>query len=257
MSETHPHRNFLKGYSEKILEDWESDQQKGLSPPPVQEKIPDDAQLIDLTPPSEISVGDVSLAKLINQRKSHRLFSPESLTLEELSFLLWSTQGVHRVVETREKEVYCTLRTVPSAGARHPFETYLLINRVESLEPGLYRYLALEHKLTLIRTGDHLPGELVDGCHGQKFAGVAAVTFVWSVIPYRSEWRYMRHAAKYSALDAGHVCQDLYLASEAIGAGTCGIAAYLQEKMDAFIGVDGTDEFTIYIAPVGKLKKQE
>ena len=67
----------------------------------------------------------------------------------------------------------------------------------------------------------------------------------------------MRHAAKYCALDAGHVCENLYLAAEAIQAGTCGIAAYLQENMDAFIGVVGTDEFTVYIAPVGKVKPKE
>jgi nitroreductase len=56
------------------------------------------------------------------------------------------------------------------------------------------------------------------------------------------------------AIDAGHVCQNLYLACAAIGAGTCAIGAYHQEKMDALLGVDGVDEFTIYLAPVGKIK---
>ena len=55
------------------------------------------------------------------------------------------------------------------------------------------------------------------------------------------------------AVDAGHVCQNLYLACEAIGAGTCAIGAYDQEAMDALIRVDGKDEFVIYIAPVGKV----
>jgi nitroreductase len=58
-------------------------------------------------------------------------------------------------------------------------------------------------------------------------------------------------------LDAGHVCQNLYLASEAIGAGTCAIAAYDQEKMDALLDVDGMEEFTIYLAPVGKIAEGE
>ncbi len=59
---------------------------------------------------------------------------------------------------------------------------------------------------------------------------------------------------KMIALDAGHLCQNLYLASEAIGAGTCAIGAYDQDKMDAILDVDGKEEFVIYAAPVGKIK---
>jgi len=71
---------------------------------------------------------------------------------------------------------------------------------------------------------------------------------------YRTEWRYTIIAPKIIALDAGHVCQNLYLASEAIGAGTCAIGAYTQDMMDANLGVDGKDEFVIYIAAVGKVE---
>ena len=39
--------------------------------------------------------------------------------------------------------------------------------------------------------------------------------------------------------------------SAAIGAGCCAVAAYHQEMMDQLLGVDGDDEFTIYLAPVG------
>jgi SagB-type dehydrogenase family enzyme len=66
------------------------------------------------------------------------------------------------------------------------------------------------------------------------------------------EWRYLSVSHKVIALDAGHVCQNLYLACEAIGCGTCGLGAYDQEKLDRLLGVDGRDEFTIYAAPVGR-----
>ena len=56
------------------------------------------------------------------------------------------------------------------------------------------------------------------------------------------------------ALDAGHVCQNLYLAGETIHAGTCAIAAYDQEEMDELLGLDGDEAFTVYLAPVGKIK---
>jgi SagB-type dehydrogenase family enzyme len=81
----------------------------------------------------------------------------------------------------------------------------------------------------------------------------AAVVFVWAAIPYRSEWRSGTYAYKFIALDAGHICQNLYLAVEAIHAGTCAIAAYDQNAIDKLIGVNGKDEFAIYLATVGKI----
>ena len=89
-------------------------------------------------------------------------------------------------------------------------------------------------------------------CLGQAFVVTAAVSFFWTAIPARMEWRYDRAAHKVIAIDAGHVCQNLYLACTALGAGTCAIAAYDQEDCDQLLGVDGEEEFTVYIAPVGK-----
>jgi len=66
------------------------------------------------------------------------------------------------------------------------------------------------------------------------------------------EWRYDLAAHKVIAIDAGHVCQNLYLACQSIDAGTCAIAAYNQSACDQLLGVDGEEEFTIYLAPVGK-----
>ena len=87
---------------------------------------------------------------------------------------------------------------------------------------------------------------------GQRFVADSAVTFVWTSVPYRMEWRYLQAAHRVILLDAGHVCQNLYLACEAIHAGTCAIAAYDQEAMDELIQVDGKEQFVIYLAPVGK-----
>ena len=125
---------------------------------------------------------------------------------------------------------------------------------VESLEQGVYRYLPLEHKLLFEFTEHHLNRKVVEAVYGQSYPGKAAVTFIWTAIPYRMEWRYDLAAHKVIALDAGHVCQNLYLACEAISAGTCAIAAYDQDAVDRLLRIDGIDEFTIYMAPVGKVK---
>lgn len=144
-------------------------------------------------------------------------------------------------------------RTVPSAGARHSFETYLFIHRVEKVVPGLYRYLPLSNELVLVYAADdQCKNKLSQATLGQGFIANGAVVFVWTTVPYRMEWRYLQAAHRVILLDAGHVCQNLYLACEVINAGTCAIAAYDQEAMDELIQVDGKDQFTIYLAPVGK-----
>jgi SagB-type dehydrogenase family enzyme len=210
------------------------------------------ALLFDLVAPEAFTVGKMPLIEAVRRRRSRRTYTTEPLSLEELSFLLWATQGVR---EVEQNKVY-TLRTVPSGGARHPFETYLLLYRVTGFEPGLYRYLALEHKLCLLRLDAGLAEEVGVACNNQLFVGKGAATFVWTVFPYRTEWRYAFLSPKIIAQDAGHLCQNLYLACEAIGAGTCGIDAYDQAKLDAVLGVDGRDEYAVYAAPVGKVEPE-
>lgn len=245
-------RRFLKAnwreWSESGLK---TDQQKGVPRPAVEKPFDVNAELIGLVSPDKMTVGDMSLREVIAARASRRKYTDEALTLEELSFLLWATQGVRSVEPAGDGLI--TWRTVPSGGCRHAFEAYVCVDRVDGVRPGLYRYLPIEHKLLPI--ADEVTVERVaEACCGQVFVGKAAVAFIWTAIPYRMEWRYTTRAHKTIVLDAGHVCQNLYLAAEAIGAGTCAIGAYLQEEMDALIGVDGEDEFVIYAAPVGKVQ---
>ena len=245
-------RKFLKANWKQWAESgFVTDQQKGLPRPPVELPFDPDAALIDLVAPEQFTIGDMPLRQVIAQRTSKRTYTDRPLTLEELSFLCWATQGVRAVEKTNDGII--TRRTVPSGGARHPFETYLLVSRVDGIEPGLYRYLPLEHKL-LPMDRKVTAAQIAEACCGQSFVGEGAVIFIWSVIPYRMEWRYTTRAAKTIALDAGHVCQNLYLAAESIGAGTCAIAAYYQDEMDKLLGMDGEEEFVIYAAPVGKVQ---
>jgi SagB-type dehydrogenase family enzyme len=254
-------RRFMKAYIEKELDQEKddeprSDQQKGAAVPPLQKPSPAGARIIDLVDPGQIKLGNQPLFDIIRQRKSRRLFTDAFMTLEELSFLLFATQGVTRIMYDKKGTPHATLRTSPSGGARHPFETYLIINRVSGLDPGMYRYLALDHKLCFLYQDPDLSEKVSEGCCGQRFVGTGAVVFIWTAVPYRMEWRYQSlFASKIIAQDSGHLCQNLYLASEAIGCGTCAIGAYYQEKMDALVQVDGTDEFTIYVAPVGRIRQ--
>ncbi len=223
-------------------------QSRGLRPPPAQKPPAPRSRVVHLPDREQWAIPPCDLENAIADRESHRRFAAIPLSLAELAFLLWATQGVRDVLHEA-----AILRTVPSAGCRHPLETYLAVLRVDGLEPGLYRYLPLDHALVHERDVANLPARLTAATRGQSFTGQAAVTFIWAAVPTRTEWRYAEASYKVIALDAGHVCQNLYLACAAIGAGTCAIAAYDQALVDELLGVDGSDEFGIYLAPVGKL----
>lgn len=244
-------RFFLTDRIREYVDFRATPQSRGFRPPLVQKPVPAGSRIIQLPNQGNWSIPACDLQTVIARRQSHRQFTDESLSLDELAFLLWATQGARQTIHDT-----AVLRTVPSAGCRHPFETYLAIMKVEGLESGIYRYLPLDHTLAHVRTMENLPAHLTAATHGQRFAGLAAVTFIWTVIPYRTEWRYAEASYKVIALDAGHVCQNLYLASEAIECGTCAIAAYNQALADDLLGVDGNEEFSIYMAPVGKIVQQ-
>ena len=253
-------RQYLRNPSPEALESHESDQRKGVTPPPLEKPIEAGAKVIPLVPSDKIALGTTPLGAMplveaIRNRESRRVFSDEALSLEELSFLLWATQGIRRIHPQR----VWAMRNVPSGGCRHPFETYLWVRNVESVPQGLYRYAPLEHALVTVEApgaevqASLAKASLAEVCYGQEFVDKAAVTFIWTAIPYRSEWRYGPDSLKDILLSCGHICQNLYLACESIGAGTCAIVAYNQDLLDAFIGVDGEDEISLYVAPVGKV----
>ena len=187
------------------------------------------------------------IGEAITRRESVRDYSTDPLAIEELSALLWATQGVRKVLSPST-----ALRTVPSAGARHAFETYVIVNRIEGLSSGLYRYLPFDGQLAQLAVEEQIGRKAAAACLGQSFVAAAAATFFWTVIPARMEWRYDLAAHKVIAIDAGHVCQNLYLVCTCLGAGSCAIAAYDQDACDRLLGVDGDEEFTVYISSVGK-----
>lgn len=224
-----------------------SDQMLGRPPPPLELPYTKEKAIVVLPAPGSITLPALDLRDAIEQRESIRNYTSEPLTLEEMAYLLWCTQGIRRAVDG-----VFTLRTVPSAGARHAFETYLLINRVEGVMPGLYRYLALEHHLVEESLDPGIKRQVAAGCLNQPHVLESAVTFLWTAVPNRMTWRYGERGYRYLHLDAGHVCQNLYLAASGVGCGVCAIAAFDDAAMNRLLGIDGGEQFLIYVATVGK-----
>ena len=238
-------RAFLDGTKYANLE--ESDQRKGRPQPPLHTLLAGGARCPLPPAPPSADLGGVPLRDVLKARRSLRSYADASLTLEELSFLLWCTQGVK--ADSTDKY---TLRPVPSAGARHAFETALLVQRVDGLAPGMYQYDAATHELVEWRVPADAAERWVSACLDQPMVQTGAVTFIWIADRYRMAWRYGERGLRYLYLDAGHVCQNLYLAAEALNAGACAIGAFDDDAVNELLGLDGNDRFVIYLASLGK-----
>ncbi len=245
-------RAFLRGYrNNDPYAAFESDQELKLPQPPLVKAASTPAQNhIALTKDFTNLPMLHNLTQLFEARHSARIYTQETMTLEQLSFLLWSCQGIKSI---RGKS-YATLRTVPSGGARHPFETYLIVRNVDTLKPGVYHYLPMEHKLEFLHEIENMDECICASLCDQSWAAKANVLFYWSILPYRAEWRYGIHAHRTALMDAGHMAENLYLACTGIGLGCCAIASFSDELCNQMLSLDADEEFTIYVVPVGTVR---
>lgn len=233
----------------------QSDQQKGLPQPPLCKGAV--GEIIEIPANFENVISHGLYTDLLDIRRTERVYDAgKPMSLDQLAFLLWSTQGIQEI----RGDNYATLRPVPSGGARHSFEIYIIAQNVDGLEPGIYHYLPLEHvgeKRVAIEFIDKIPNEkesVADMLAGQKWTAAAPVILVLSFVAYRSEWRYVSMAHRVALIDLGHVGQNIMLSASAMGLGSCCLAAYDQKLCDEALGLDGYEEYTVYACTVGSGK---
>lgn len=249
-------RNFTKGYrdNDPYMADFQSDQElKKPQPPLVKAPMDSSGNRISLTRDFSGLELKNDLVSLIRDRRSARIYTQEDMTIDQLSFLLWATQGIKGI---RGKS-YATLRTIPCGGARHEFETYLLVRQISGLVPGAYHYLPMEHTLEYLHPVEDLPQVITDTLSGQSWAAKANAVFYWSMVPYRAEWRYGIYAHRTAMIDTGHIGQALYTACTGLGLGCCAVAAFEHEKCCDVFGLDGKEEYIVYTVPVGTIRDKD
>jgi SagB-type dehydrogenase family enzyme len=202
-----------------------------------------DAERIEL--PRDWTLKEARISPLLQNRRSLRKYLMEPITLGELAFMLWASQGV-----TAKSGNY-SFRTAPSGGALYPVETYFSANLVEDLDPGLYHFDIENFALDKICADDQAEA-VAAACMNQKFMARSAVTFIWSAVFRRSMSKYGNRGMRYVLLDAGHICQNILIAAEAISSGGCPVAAFYDDEMNNLLGLDGSEETVIYAASIGK-----
>lgn len=198
--------------------------------------------------PRGIDFPNKHVLEALAERKSVRRFSDEQITIKELSLLMWANGGIQRVEHGYE------FRTSPSAGALYPIETYFVANDIEGIESGIYHYSVKDHTVELVKVGD-FSLDVAKAALDQDMCALAPIVILWTAIFERSRWKYKQRAYRYVYLDAGHMAENLVLASTAIGLGTCQIGAFYDDDINSLIGVDGVEESIVYASVAGHLPK--
>ena len=205
--------------------------------------------------PEPTKDGEISLEKTLDQRRSVRSYADSSLSLQELSQLLWAAQGITKRMEKpghwpESREWFGGFRTAPSAGALYPLEVYVAAGKVEGLEKGLYKYHPLQHSLEMI-TSDDLRGQLADASLGQKWVKECALDIIVTAVYSRTEKKYGERSELYVPIEVGAVMQNIYLQCEPLGLGTVVIGAFEDQEVTAALELPA-DERPMAIMPVGR-----
>jgi hypothetical protein len=105
------------------------------------------ARTFDL-PKKNYSQESTSVRKVFSRRRSLRNFLQTPVSMDDLGFLLWATQGIITAAIGEHG-----LRAAPSAGALYPVETYLVSRAVEALPQGTFHFNVKNFSLELLKEG--------------------------------------------------------------------------------------------------------
>ena len=213
-----------------------------------------ESTLINL--PAPVLTGSISVEEALKNRRSIRVYADTTLTLAEVSQLLWAAYGITEPAPDGPDFLRGGLRTAPSAGALYPLELYLVARRVEGIEPGVYWYKSDTHQLMVTPGGDRW-NALAEAAIRQPHFETAAAAIVYSAIYERNTSKYgERGRERYVCMDVGHSAENVYLEAYALGVGTCAIGAFIDLAVKQVIGMTRPEE-PLYIMPLGRMQSGE
>jgi len=193
-----------------------------------------------ITLPAPDRQGTVPLETALTARRSVRAFAPTSLSLPQVSQLLWSAQGITGPYG---------VRTAPSAGALYPLETLLVAGAVDGLAAGLYRYAPREHTVAAVQTEDLRP-RLFAAALEQGCVANAAISIVLGAEYGRATGKYGERGQRYTIMEVGHAAQNVCLQAVTLGLASVLVGAFKDEEVKKLAQM-GPDEDPLYIISVG------
>ncbi|MGI9544376.1 MAG: SagB/ThcOx family dehydrogenase [Cyclobacteriaceae bacterium] len=200
-----------------------------------------EAKIIKLPAPAYES--QTSVEEALKIRRSVREYEKESLTLTQLSQMLWAAQGI-----TRGN----SYRTAPSAGALYPLETYVVVGDVHGLPAGVYKYDPHRHGLTLEQEGDKRK-TLAHAAVLQNWMAKAPALIVMAAVYRRTTIKYGPRGKRYVHMEVGHAAQNVYLQATSMDLGTVMVGAFMDEVVKKILALKKEEE-PLAIMPIGKQK---
>jgi len=197
-----------------------------------------DANTLQLPEPD--LAGEVTLEQCLGERRSHREFSGNPLTLEQLSQVLWAAQGI---------TADWGARTAPSAGGLFPLVLYVAVEGIEGIDNGVWMYDPETHSLTMSVEGDLL-GDIAEAAVSQMWMADASAILVITAIPAITEARYADRSMRYIDNEVGGVCQNVYLQCEALSLGTCAVGAMYDDQVATIVSTEASVRL---LMPIGTI----
>lgn len=189
----------------------------------------------------------MSVEQALLHRRSVRDFLNRSVSLTELSQILWACYGL-----TSGSRDY---KTTPSAGATYPLDIYVVVkensvvlDNEKFVDAGVYRYVPERHSLTLVRGGDYSQS-LMKACLGQRWVREAVFNIVIVAVFERTTSYYGERGERYVWIEVGHAAQNVYLEATALGLGCVAIGAYYDDIVADIIGLE--EGVPAYILSIG------
>jgi SagB-type dehydrogenase family enzyme len=198
-------------------------------------------QSVNIKLPEPKLTGNTPLEETILKRRSVRDFLKKPLSLEDVSQLLWSAQGITDKQKGR--------RTAPSAGALYPLEIYIAAGNISGLEQGIYKYKPTANELIKIAEGDYRK-DLSKYSAQPKAIQTAPLTIVFSAVYERTSVKYGSRAERYVHIETGHASQNVCLQVISLGLSTVTIGAFQDEQVKKTMQMQENEE-PLYIMPVG------
>lgn len=196
-----------------------------------------------------------SIEKALSARKSIRAFSEESLSISDISQILWAAQGITRKMETAPPTFKYAwqggYRTAPSAGALFPLEIYLVAGNVEGLVKGVYKYVPQSHSLEKNLEGD-MRAQISDAALKQEPVRKGAALIVIAAVYERTSVKYGERAERYVPIEVGHVGQNVYLQGISLGIWAVMVGAFDDEALKKALRLPGQED-PLAIMPLGKI----
>lgn len=201
--------------------------------------------------PSPELKGQLSVEEAIGDRRSVREYSPQSLSLKDISQLLWDAQGI--------TDAQDNLRAAPSSGRTYPLEVYVVVGTggVEGLNEGVYHYDPINHQLEKLLNGDKR-FDLAKAANGQPWVSQAPVSIVITGVYQRTMAKYGNNniSIRFVHLEAGHAGENIFLEATARRLVTVSLGSFDDTAVKTILNLP-PEENTLYIFPVGFPKKTE